>query len=108
MILEPAVLSRHARLAHLDRAVGRQAGRRHRTRTSGKTLDRNGTSHVGYSSLRSAVNDHSRPACGAARICEISARPLPLLDRSEPAGSLPVDHGADGTPPGGGVLLGSG
>lgn len=44
------------------RAVGRQAGQRHRTRTSGKTLDRNGNSHVGYSYLHNAVDDHSRLA----------------------------------------------
>jgi transposase InsO family protein len=44
------------------RAVGRQAGQRHRTHTSGKTLDRNGNSHVGYSYLHNAVDDHSRLA----------------------------------------------
>ncbi|MEV0699577.1 IS481 family transposase [Saccharopolyspora sp. NPDC050389] len=44
------------------RAVGRQAGQRHRTRTPGKTLDGNGNSHVGYSYLHNAVDDHSRPA----------------------------------------------
>ena len=45
------------------RTVGRQAGKRHRTRTPGKTLDRNGGSHVGYSYLHNAVDDHSRLAC---------------------------------------------
>ena len=44
------------------RAVGRQAGQRHRTRTPGKTRDRNGNSHVGYSYLHNAVDDHSRLA----------------------------------------------
>jgi transposase InsO family protein len=44
------------------RAVGRQAGQRHRTRTPGKTLDSNGNSHVGYSYLHNAVDDHSRLA----------------------------------------------
>ena len=44
------------------RAVGRQAGARHRTRTPGKTLDGNGNSHVGYSYLHNAVDDHSRLA----------------------------------------------
>jgi transposase InsO family protein len=44
------------------RAVGRQAGQRHRTRTPGKTLDGNGNSHVGYSYLHNAVDDHSRLA----------------------------------------------
>ncbi|GAB3681861.1 IS481 family transposase [Saccharopolyspora tripterygii] len=44
------------------RAVGRQAGTRHRTRTPGKTLDHNGNSHVGYSYLHNAVDDHSRLA----------------------------------------------
>ncbi|QFU89542.1 IS481 family transposase [Amycolatopsis sp. YIM 10] len=42
------------------RAVGRQAGQRHRTRTPGKTLDAGGNSHVGYSYLHNAVDDHSR------------------------------------------------
>jgi transposase InsO family protein len=44
------------------RALGRQAGQRHRTRTPGKTLDTNGNSHVGYSYLHNAVDDHSRLA----------------------------------------------
>jgi transposase InsO family protein len=44
------------------RAVGRRAGQRHRTRTAGKTLDRTGHSHVGYSYLHNAVDDHSRLA----------------------------------------------
>src|SRR4051812_33666385 len=44
------------------RAVGRQAGQRHRTQTTGKTRDRNGNSHVGYSYLHHAVDDHSRLA----------------------------------------------
>jgi transposase InsO family protein len=44
------------------RAVGRQAGQRHRTRTPGKRLDDNGNSHVGYSYLHNAVDDHSRLA----------------------------------------------
>lgn len=44
------------------RTVGRQAGKRHRTHTPGKTLDRNGGSHVGYSYLHNAVDDHSRLA----------------------------------------------
>ncbi|MEV0084010.1 IS481 family transposase [Saccharopolyspora sp. NPDC050642] len=44
------------------RAVGRQAGQRHRTRTPGKRLDRNGNSHVGYSYLHNAVDDHPRLA----------------------------------------------
>ena len=44
------------------RAVGRQAGQRHRTRTPAKTRDRNGNSHVGYSYLHNAVDDHSRLA----------------------------------------------
>jgi transposase InsO family protein len=44
------------------RAVGRQAGQRHRTRTPGKTLDRHGNSHVGYSYLHNAIDDHSRLA----------------------------------------------
>lgn len=44
------------------RAVGRQAGQRHRTRTPGKTLDARGNSHVGYSYLHNAVDDHSRLA----------------------------------------------
>ena len=42
------------------RAVGRQTGQRHRTRTPGKTLDTGGNSHVGYSYLHNAVDDHSR------------------------------------------------
>lgn len=45
-----------------DRAVGRQAGHRHRTRTPGKTLDARGRSHVGYSYPHNAVDDHSRLA----------------------------------------------
>ncbi|MBB4686150.1 transposase InsO family protein [Amycolatopsis jiangsuensis] len=44
------------------RAVGRQAGQRHRTRTPDKTLDSHGRSHVGYSYLHNAVDDHSRLA----------------------------------------------
>lgn len=44
------------------RAVGRQAGTLHRTRTPGKTLDANGNSHVGYSYLHTALDDHSRLA----------------------------------------------
>ena len=44
------------------RAVGRRAGQRHRTRTPGKTLDAHGGSHVGYSYLHNAVDDHSRLA----------------------------------------------
>ncbi len=44
------------------RVTGRQAGQRHRTRTPGISLDRNGNSHVGYSYLHNAVDDHSRPA----------------------------------------------
>lgn len=44
------------------RVLGRRAGARHRTRTPGKALDRNGNSHVGYSYLHNAVDDHSRLA----------------------------------------------
>jgi transposase InsO family protein len=44
------------------RAVGRRAGQRHRTRTAGKTLDRNGNSHLGYSYVHNTVDDHSRLA----------------------------------------------
>jgi transposase InsO family protein len=44
------------------RMVGRQAGQRHRTATPGKTLDGNGNSHVGYSYLHNAIDDHSRLA----------------------------------------------
>ncbi len=44
------------------RVTGSQAGQRHRTRTPGKTLDGNGNSHVGYSYLHNAVDDHSRLA----------------------------------------------
>jgi transposase InsO family protein len=44
------------------RMVGRQAGQRHRTATVGKHLDGNGNSHVGYSYLHNAVDDHSRLA----------------------------------------------
>ncbi|WP_155543370.1 IS481 family transposase [Amycolatopsis camponoti] len=44
------------------RAVGRQAGQRHRTLTEGKRRDRNGNSHVGSSYLHNAVDDHSRLA----------------------------------------------
>ncbi|MCX2947399.1 IS481 family transposase [Lentzea sp. NEAU-D7] len=44
------------------RVTSRQAGQRHRTRTPGKTLNRNGNSHVGYSYLHNAVDDHSRLA----------------------------------------------
>jgi transposase InsO family protein len=44
------------------RVTGRQAGQRHRTATPGKTRDRNGNSHVGYSYLHNAVDDHSRLA----------------------------------------------
>ncbi len=44
------------------RAVGRQTGQRDRTRSLGKTLDANGNSHVGYSYLHNAVDDHSRLA----------------------------------------------
>ena len=44
------------------RMMGRQAGQRHRTRTPGKMLDAGGHSHVGYSYLHNAVDDHSRPA----------------------------------------------
>jgi transposase InsO family protein len=44
------------------RVTSRQAGKRHRTRTPGKTLDRNGNSHVGYSYVHNAVDDHSRLA----------------------------------------------
>ncbi|GAA3528658.1 IS481-like element ISMsm9 family transposase [Amycolatopsis ultiminotia] len=44
------------------RMVGRRAGQRHRTVTLGKKRDRNGNSHVGYSFLHNAVDDHSRLA----------------------------------------------
>lgn len=44
------------------RAVGRQAGHRHHTRTPGKTLDARGRSHVGYSYLHNTADDHSRLA----------------------------------------------
>ena len=44
------------------RVTGRQAGQRHRTRTPGKTLDAGGNSHVGYSYVHNAVDDHSRLA----------------------------------------------
>jgi transposase InsO family protein len=44
------------------RMVGRQAGQRNRTTTAGKHRDRNGNSHVGYSYLHNAVDDHSRLA----------------------------------------------
>jgi hypothetical protein len=44
------------------RMVGRPAGQRHRTATPGKQRDRNGNSHVGYSYLHNAVDDHSRLA----------------------------------------------
>jgi transposase InsO family protein len=44
------------------RMVGRQAGQRHRSATPGKNRDRNGNSHVGYSYLHNAVDDHSRLA----------------------------------------------
>ena len=46
----------------LGRDTGRRIGQRHRTLTPGKTLDRNGNSHVGYSYLHNAVDDHSRLA----------------------------------------------
>lgn len=41
---------------------GRQAGQRHRTATPGNKRDRNGNSHVGYSYVHNAVDDHSRLA----------------------------------------------
>ena len=44
------------------RAVGRQAGQRHRTATPGKQRDPGGNSHVGYSYLHTAIDDHSRLA----------------------------------------------
>ncbi|MEV6341738.1 IS481 family transposase, partial [Nocardia vinacea] len=44
------------------RVLGRRAGQRRRTRSAGKTLDRNGNSHVGYSYVHNAVDDHSRLA----------------------------------------------
>jgi transposase InsO family protein len=44
------------------RMAGRQAGQRHRTATPRKMLDGNGHSHVGYSYLHNAVDDHSRLA----------------------------------------------
>lgn len=44
------------------RVTSRQTGKRHRTRTPGKKLDRYGGSHVGYSYLHNAVDDHSRLA----------------------------------------------
>jgi transposase InsO family protein len=44
------------------RAVGRKAGCRNRTTTHGKHRDANGNSHVGYSYLHNAVDDHSRLA----------------------------------------------
>jgi transposase InsO family protein len=44
------------------RVVGRRAGSRHRTASPGKHRDRNGNSHVGYSYLHNAVDDHSRLA----------------------------------------------
>jgi transposase InsO family protein len=44
------------------RTTGRKAGQRHRTATPGKTRDGNGNSHVGYSYLHNAVDDHSRLA----------------------------------------------
>ncbi|MBC6451748.1 IS481 family transposase, partial [Actinokineospora xionganensis] len=44
------------------RVTTRQAGQRHRTRTPGKTLDTGGNSHVGYSYVHNAVDDHSRLA----------------------------------------------
>ncbi|MDT7639712.1 MAG: hypothetical protein QOC83_4000, partial [Pseudonocardiales bacterium] len=46
----------------LGRDTGRRIGQRHRTLTPGKTRDRNGNSHVGYSYLHNAVDDHSRLA----------------------------------------------
>jgi transposase InsO family protein len=46
----------------LGRDTGRRIGQRHRTVTPGKTLDRNGNSHVGYSYIHNAVDDHSRLA----------------------------------------------
>jgi transposase InsO family protein len=44
------------------RAVGRKAGARNRTTTPGKHRDGHGHSHVGYSYLHNAVDDHSRLA----------------------------------------------
>jgi transposase InsO family protein len=44
------------------RVVGRQAGQRHRSATRGKHRDRNANSHLGYSYLHNAVDDHSRLA----------------------------------------------
>ena len=44
------------------RVTGRQPGKRHRTQTPGKTLDSNGGSHVGYSYIHTAIDDHSRVA----------------------------------------------
>lgn len=44
------------------RTLGRQTGQRHRTATPGKKLDHNANSHVGYSYLHNAVDDHSRLA----------------------------------------------
>ena len=44
------------------RVLDRQSGQRHRTRTPGKTLDTGGNSHVGYSYLHTAIDDHSRLA----------------------------------------------
>jgi transposase InsO family protein len=44
------------------RIVDRRTGQRHRSATPGKTRDRTGHSHVGYSYLHNAVDDHSRLA----------------------------------------------
>ena len=44
------------------RMVGRKAGARNRTTTPGKHRDSHGRSHVGYSYLHNAVDDHSRLA----------------------------------------------
>lgn len=48
------------------RVTGRRLGKRNRTRTPGKVLHRNGSSHVGSSFIHNAVDDHSRLA-----YCEI-------------------------------------
>src|SRR5690606_25201062 len=44
------------------RFTDRQTGKRNRAQTPGKTLDAGGNSHVGYSYIHTAVDDHSRLA----------------------------------------------
>jgi len=74
------------------RAVGRRAGQRHRTRTAGKTLDRNGNSHLGvFWAIAPAVPRTKIAATAAVINLRIDSSIVGVGNSSASASSTPVN-----------------